>query len=51
MRFRGSKRRVRALERRHGRGMALWLFFLGLLILEALALVPWLWLQISGDAR
>jgi hypothetical protein len=33
---------VRELERRHGRGIEFWLFLLGLLVLEALALVPWL---------
>ena len=51
LRFRGSKRRVRELERRHGRGIKVWLFFLGLLLLEALALVPWLLVQASLDAR
>ena len=51
MRFRGSKRRVRELERRHGRGINVWLIFLVLLVLEALALVPWLLFKVSLDAR
>jgi hypothetical protein len=49
MRFRGSRRRVRALERRHGRGVNLWLLFLGLFLLEALALLPWLLSQTALD--
>ena len=51
MRFRGSKRRVRELERQYGRGITLWLIFLGLLLLEVLALVPWLWFHISLNTR
>jgi hypothetical protein len=49
LRFRGSKRRVRDLERRHGRGINLWLLVLGFLILEALAVLPWLLFEIVLD--
>jgi hypothetical protein len=49
LRFRGSKRRVRDLERRHGRGITLWLLLLGLLLLEALAVLPWLLFEIVLD--
>ena len=49
-RFRGSKRRVRELEQRHG-GINLWLLLLGFLLLEALAFMPWLLLEIGLDAR
>jgi hypothetical protein len=48
-RFRGSKRRVRNLERRHGRGINLWLLFLAFLLVEALAVLPWLLFEIVLD--
>jgi hypothetical protein len=51
MRFRGSKRRMRELERRHGHGIDVWLLLLGFLLLEALAFMPWLLLEIGLDAR